>query len=231
LAFLLLILELATCGALVTGVVALVRPIRWVSTRPRAFGLVAAGLVTFGVVGAIAPPPSAADLGVAKPAPAVSAAPAPATPSPPSRDVIDASFSATQSALLAAAKPCDAAMTKAAHTRGQYASYNVSVETKQICRQASIDIGHVRFADPAPSAAQDDLNKAVDCFALAYGLKSVAMEKAAALMDGDQRPSKVAEFRDTLSYAGEQHRACMEQYAAAAAAHGFAKQIGWTDRD
>ena len=66
---------------------------------------------------------------------------------------------------------------------------------------------------------------------MAYGSAPAAMEQAAALMDGDQRPSKVAEFRDTPSYAGEQHQACTEQYAAAAAAYGFAKQIGWTDKD
>ena len=100
-----------------------------------------------------------------------------------------------------------------------------------LVRQVSIDMGNLRFKDPLPDAAQDDLNKAVACFAEAYGMRSVAMEQAVAIIDGDQRPSKIAEMRDTLTFAGEQHQACMQQYVAAATAHGFAKEIGWTDRD
>lgn len=226
-----MLLALAAFVALVMGVIALVQPNRWVASRPRAFGLVAGALVMFCVVDAVAPPPSAADVRLLEPSHAVNAAAASATPPAPSRGLIDASFTAAQSALLEAAKPCDAATKKAAATHGQYASYNVSVAAEQVCRKAAIDIGNVRFADPVPSAAQDDLNKAVDCFATAYGLRAGAMEQAAALMDGDQRPSKVAAFRDTLSYAGEQHRACLQQYAIAAGAHGFAKQFGWADND
>jgi hypothetical protein len=105
------------------------------------------------------------------------------------------------------------------------------VAAKQICRQAALDISNVKFGDPISAAAQDDLNKTVACFAMAYGLRAGAMEQAAAIMDGDQRPSKVAEFRDTLSFAGEQHQSCLEQYATAAASHGFAKQLGWTAND
>jgi hypothetical protein len=90
----------------------------------------------------------------------------------------------------------------------------------------------VTFAGPLPQAAQDDLNKAVQCLGLAYVAKSTAMEEAASLMDSDQqRPSKIAEFRANLADAGAQHQACLEQYAAAAAAHGFAKQLGWVKQD
>ncbi len=233
--FLVALMVLAGFVGFLVGVIALIQPTRWVSSRGRAAGLVTAALVVIALAAAAEPPPAAETSHPAAATPPASAAPAVGAQRVasrgPSQAAIDAGFTTTQTALFAAAKPCDAAMAKAAKTHGQYASYNVSVAAEQVCRQAAIDIGNAHFGDPVPATAQDDLNKAVDCFAMAYGLRAGAMEQAAALMDGDQRPSKVAAFRDTLRYAGEQHQACLEQYATAAAAHGFAKQIGWTDKD
>jgi len=168
------------------------------------------------------------------------AAPAAAPASPPTqrpaapaadRAAIAASFAATQSALFAAAKLCDQVLGEAARTHGQYASYNISVRAKAVCAKAGFDIRRVVFGDPLPEGAQSDLNAAVQCLSLAYMSKSIAMEVAIRIEDGDQRPSQVAEFRSDLTLAGQRHQECLEQYAIAAAKHGFAHQTGLTDRD
>jgi len=155
----------------------------------------------------------------------------PAAPPAADRAAIDASFTATQSALFAAAKPCDDVLNDAARTHGQYASYNVSVRAKAVCAKAGFDLKRITFAEPVPADARADLDAAVQCLSLAYMAKSIAMDVAIRIEDGDQRPSQVAEFRSDLTLAGQRHHECLEQYAIAAAKHGFAHQTGLTDRD
>lgn len=222
---------LATMGVLglIGGLVLLIWRPRWAPRQP-VVAVIGGSLAVMLLAGAIDPtraPPGPQPGGPA----AAQAIPATAVGSP-SRQSLDEAFTAAQAALFAAARPCDAALAKAAHTHGQYASYNVSMLAKQACFQAGLDIGQVVFSDPLPKSAQDDLNAAVQCFSLAYTAKSTAMEEAAGMLDsGDERPSNVAAFRSDLADAGQQHRACMEQYALAAMKNGFAKEIGAVDKD
>lgn len=134
---------------------------------------------------------------------------------------IKQAFLDTNRRLFALVKPCDDAERLAAKTRERYAGYNVASAGKKACRQASIDLGNLKFADPLPEKAQHDLNDAVACYSEAYGLRSEAMDGMMEIQDAGPTPSKVASVRDTLRFAEETWQGCMEKYRRALLANGF----------
>jgi hypothetical protein len=142
---------------------------------------------------------------------------------PPASPEVKASFLATQATLLNTFAPCDQMMDRAAKARGQYASYAVAVAGKAACWQTMAALNDVRFADPLPNDLKDPLNAAVDCFAQAYELRYALMNQGAVIMNGDMRPSAVAEFRGDLAAAVEKSQECRMQYLTAAASHGLAE--------
>jgi hypothetical protein len=83
----------------------------------------------------------------------------------------------------------------------------------------------LRFEEPVPSAARAELDPALNCFANAYGAREQVMGQAAKLMDGDQSPSKVSDFRSSMTDALARTRECAVQYAAAAAKYGYRDEV------
>ena len=152
------------------------------------------------------------------------AAVTPQGPTPPASPEVKANFLATQATLLATFAPCDEMMDRAAKARGQYASYNAAVAAKDTCWQTMQALNSVRFADPLPQDLKDPLNAAIDCFGVAYAGRYNLMNQGATIMNGDMRPSAVAEFRSDLAAAVEKSQECRMQYLTAAASHGFADE-------
>jgi hypothetical protein len=161
---------------------------------------------------------------VAAPAPTAASRAGAATPALPDLRAQKASFLSTQEAMSDMARPCDAAMLKAMATHSVYNSYNAAKRAEQACNASMMALFDLRFEEPVPSEARAELDPALHCFANAYGDREQAMEKAAKLMDGDQSPSKVSDFRaltDALARTSE----CAAQYAAAASKYGFRDEV------
>ena len=152
------------------------------------------------------------------------AAVTPQGPTPPASPEVKASFLATQATLLATFAPCDEMMDRAAKARGQYASYNAAVAAKAACWQTMQALNSVRFADPLPQDLKDPLNAAIDCFGVAYAGRYNLMNQGATIMNGDMRPSAVAEFRTELTETAAETAQCRMQYLTAAANHGLADE-------
>jgi hypothetical protein len=142
-----------------------------------------------------------------------------------------ASFLTTQTALSDAVRPCDRAMVKAARTRSVYDSYNAAMRAEAACKTTMMALGELKFAEPVSADARADLDPALDCFASAYGERREAMEKAAKLMDGDQRPSQISEFKGQLDDAIDRTNECVAQYLSAAVKHGFRGEVAKMSKD
>lgn len=215
------LLGLVGLVALGVGAIAICKPNKWLKQRWQGGVVAAAGVIAILIVGSAAPPPAPAT-----PSPAAGAKrEGPSKPKGPSAADIKASFSTTQAAVFAAAKPCDEAIAKASRTRSIQASYEISRAAEALCRQAGLDIDNAHFSDLGSSDAEDGLNKAVDCIGLSYIARSTAMGDAAKLMDGDQRPSQIAAFREEMSQAMSDFQQCEVQYLAAADKYGFGDLI------
>ncbi len=149
---------------------------------------------------------------------------APQGPTPPASPAVKASFLATQGQLLATFAPCDQSLDRAAKARGQYASYNAAVAAKDACWQSMAALNDVRFGDPLPQDLRVGLNAAIDCFGTAYAGRSSMMSQGATIMNGDMRPSSVAEFRTQMTETAAETGECRLKYLAAAASHGLADE-------
>ena len=226
------LLEFITSITLLVGIVAVIKPFGPVKRRKHAVGVIVASVLAGMVAAPLSPhppPPQAAPASASGQPANASAAAAEAKPKPekPTDADIAASFLKTQKAMFDAIKPCDQAMTKATRTHGRYASYNVSVAAGNVCSHTAQTLYDLQFADPVPKVALEDLNKAVQCFSLAYRERASAMEEAVKLFDNDDmRPSKIAEFRGDLSDAYAQSKDCEHQFALGAAAGGLSDQVG-----
>lgn len=177
------LLEFITSITLLVGLVAVIKPFGLIKRRKHATGVIAASVLAGMVAAPFAPhpPPSKAAPASASGQPANASAaavePKPKPETPITGDV-KASFLKTQTHLFETVKPCDQALAKARKVHGQYASYNISTIAHQACLQAAIDLNDLHFEDPLPADARDDLDKALNCFGLAYSGEAGAMDDA-----------------------------------------------------
>jgi hypothetical protein len=165
----------------------------------------------------------------AVPAPSAASAVAPpvvaAASAPPDPKAGKASFLRTQEAMSGMVRPCDTAMIKATATRSVYASYNAAKRAEEACKASMMALFDLRFEEPVPSAARAELDPTLNCFANAYGAREQVMGQAAKLMDGDQSPSKVSDFRASMTDAMARTRECAAQYAAVAVKYGYRDEV------
>lgn len=145
---------------------------------------------------------------------------------PPARPVgmTEAEFLGVWSEAKRLMDPCDTRVGRAGdamRTGDLYAAYDVVTQAQAVCEAASRDISAI----PIPRSAKGDARKALiearDRCSTAMFAKRQAMGKVARVVDGDARPSAVAEARRENELASTMTLGCVAAFAQAAEKAGY----------
>lgn len=225
------LLVLASPVLFILGLVALIKPLPKLKlgSRKRAGLALLGSVVAMGVGGALLPDPATTP---AKPAdkPAEKASKPEAKPAAP---VVDAEAVKSQTLALwkqvvAATEVCDKANGTAGEVVGRissgrasvYDGYNSAKQAEQVCRDATMTLGDLEPPAAVKGDTRQKFSKALENCQLAYVGKQMAMEKMAKILDGNMRPSAVAEFQETAQAAQSGALVCAAGFMTAADAAG-----------
>ncbi|WP_292035553.1 MULTISPECIES: hypothetical protein [unclassified Brevundimonas] len=102
--------------------------------------------------------------------------------------------------VSAQASPCDVTGKNLADYMGRrgasvYEAYDLARQASRICSETGTNIGRLRVSDDIPSSKRGAFSDAVETCRNAYYAKSSAFDQMATVLNGDMRPSAVADAR------------------------------------
>lgn len=189
---------LISFGAFILGVVNVIRPQAWMKVQKRLVGLfIILGSMGGCVAGATMVPP----------APATTPAKGEAKTTPPEPAVVKATgmtqteFDAVWSQVKVKMEQCDAPLRRAGEAVGTgdvYAAFTPVKAAGEACKAVWLDMGRIEIPRSAKGEVKTAMKEAQDiCESAAY-LKMEAMEQMAKVLDGDGRPSAMADLQEKM---------------------------------
>ncbi len=123
--------------------------------------------------------------------------------------------------ILRLAQPCDQANTAAANALSALASgsgtifeaYRPARAAQEACEASWLAIGRLRPPSSLPRARRDQAGEAIDACQMAYYLRKESLETMMEVLDGDQRPSVVENYREQAEGAQSGILACVSRLA------------------
>lgn len=195
----------ASFAVFILGVVNIIRPQSWMKVKKRLVGVfIILGSMGGCVAGASMLPPVEATSAGAEKAPAKVADKEPArvaeAPAKPA-GMNQAEFDAVWSQVKMKMEQCDVPLRRAGEAVGTgnaYAAFAPVKAAGEACKSVWLEMGRIEI----PRSAKGDVKKAMQaaqdtCESAAYQKKE-AMEQMAKVLDGDMRPSAMAELQETL---------------------------------
>lgn len=224
-----IIVVLASFAVGVYGIINIIKPLGFLRIRKRWHGLVVLGSSCFtfllgGLLGAAGQPgglsaaPAEASAKAAESgAPALAAAKKPA-------GVTQAEFDGMWRQVKGSMESCDASLRRAGEVVGAGNAYNSFGPVKaagETCKAVWLGMDRIEI----PRSAKGDVKKALSdardtCSTAAY-LKTEAMEQMAKVLDGDARPSVMADLQDKMQRGGDLSSGCFVEFLGAAGKAGL----------
>lgn len=169
------------------------------------------------VIGLTAPDPKPESKAPTKAAPARVAAP------PAAMDTRKRDFLAVYRLVIATAQPCDDANKKAVDllqgiTSGRTSMVDAYVAAKDAegaCETAWLSMGKIETPGSLTGDVRADTAKALESCDTAYFSRKKSLEVMMEVVDGDTRPSRVAEYKDQTNSAQQQAMMCILGISAA----------------
>lgn len=210
----------ASFAAFILGIVNVVRPQAWMKVQKRLVGLfIILGSMAGCVAGGSMMPPAPAttaslevDAGKSK----VAAAP----PAPKPEGLTQAEFDGMWNRVKSEMERCDAPVRRAGNAVGTgnvYAAFGPVKAAGETCKEVWLGMDRIEI----PRSAKGEVKKALTdaretCETAAY-LKTEAMEQMVKVLDGDARPSVMADLRDKMQRGGDLSSGCFIGFLGAAA--------------
>lgn len=144
--------------------------------------------------------------------------------SPVATGMTEADFMTVWNATKVSMAPCDRLVGEAGDeikSGDMYAAYELVISARSACEDASAEIPTIRIARSVKGEVRSALVLALDRCSTAMFAKRQAMGKVAAVVDGDARPSAVAEARRENELASTITLGCVAAFAQAAEKAGF----------
>ncbi len=178
-------------------------------------GALAVGFVVLGTIGAIVGEPDTGG-NTTEPVVANSAAPATVSTSEASEKVeLQVQAKALWQSVIAQSTRCDDAAKRvgaAGKTGNMYTLYPAAQEGAEICMDARMETDRLDPPAAADGDVEDAFEKAITECAAGHGMRGLAFQQLASVADGDMRPSKMAEVKETMGVAGRANLTCVASF-------------------
>ncbi len=125
-------------------------------------------------------------------------------------------FERVNPSFLAAVLPCQLGFTaagRAMHSGDRYNAYDVVQRAQQACITAWENANAIKFSAATPQPNRDKLNADLDDCSHAYAQYGGVLMTIGNVLNGDDRPSTVAEARHGIGQAVGAVSTCMRTYA------------------
>ena len=207
---------LVSFAAFILGVVNAIRPQAWMKVRKRLVGLfIILGSMAGCVAGGSMMPQAPASTVAAAEKITPQAETAPAKPA----GMTQAEFDAVWSQVKVKMEQCDAPLRRAGEAVGTGDVYAVFTPVKaagEACKAVWLDMGRIEIPRSAKGEVKAAMKEAQDICENAAYLKMEAMEQMAKVLDGDARPSAMADLQDKLERGKTLASGCWISYMGAA---------------
>lgn len=224
-----IIIVLASFAAGVYGIINIIKPLGFLRIRKRWHGLVVLGGSCFafllgGMLGAVSQPGGLsavpAEASAKAPESDVPAQAAAKKPAGLTQDEFDGMWRRVKSSM----ESCDAPLRRAGEVVGTgnvYAAFGPVKAAGEACKAVWIGMDRIEIPRSAKGEVKKALSDARETCSTAAYLKTEAMEQMAKVLDGDARPSVMADLQDKMQRGGDLSSGCFVGFLGAAGEAGL----------